>query len=465
MKTFALYPLLLVALAGCASVTPVAPAQDLTLPAQWRAQAASGALGASPAQRQAWWSAWADASLQALLAQAREHNTDVRVARATLAQTRAARQLSAAQAGPQLGLSAAAKRSRSGQADAANSLSTSLDASWELDWLGAQRAAVEASAADQRAAQASLDDVMVSLQAELALAYVELRSDQQRLAIARANLESQQQTWQLASWKRQAGLVTELDEQQALSSLEQTRASMIQLDSSITLAIHTLAQLCGQSPAALDALLSPPAPLPVVAQDLTLSLPVDTLRQRPDVRRVEEALVAALARVKQADAQRYPTLSLSGSLGLAATGLGSLTDGASVLRSLLGSLSWAVFDGGAARAQLDSQQAQLDQARAQYSAVVLAALKEVEDALAQIRGEGERQTTLARAEQAARVAAELARQRYASGLSDFSTVLDTQRSLYSAQDSLALARASLISQHLRLFKALGGPWQADQPAS
>lgn len=169
----------------------------------------------------------------------------------------------------------------------------------------------------------------------------------------------------------------------------------------------------------------------------------------------------ALARVAQADARRLPSFTIGGSLGLSALTLGALTGGASLSSALLASVSLPVFDGGAARAQVQVQQAALEQAQASYRGIVLVALQEVEDALVALRGDRERLASLRNAADAAAHSALLARQRYSSGLVDFQVVLDTQRTLLGTQDSVASVAASVSADHVRLYKALGGGWQAD----
>jgi multidrug efflux system outer membrane protein len=203
-------------------------------------------------------------------------------------------------------------------------------------------------------------------------------------------------------------------------------------------------------------------PIPSAPTQLALAFPADTLRQRPDVRAEEARIAAAMARVQVADAARYPSFSISGSLGLSALTLAGLTNGASVISSLLASVSLPVFDGGANAATLRAQEAALVQAQASYQSTVLTALQEVEDALAALRGHRARLQHLQSAATAAELAALLAQQRYASGLIDFQTVLTTQRTLLSAQNSVASTLTDLGTDHVRLYKALGGGWQ---PAS
>lgn len=266
---------------------------------------------------------------------------------------------------------------------------------------------------------------------------------------------------QITDWRLQAGLVSSLEAEQARAAAEQTRAQLPSLQIAREQARHALAVLTGQPPSALNGVLAAPGALPEAPRDLAVAIPVDALRQRPDVRAAEFQVSAAWARVAQADAARLPNFRLGGSLGLSALTLGALTNGASVVSSLLASVSLPIFDGGASVAQVRAQQAALDQARTGYEAAVLTALQEVEDALVALRGDRERLTRLQLAADAAANAALLARQRYGSGLVDFQTVLDTQRTQLSTQDSVASAAASVSTDHVRLYKALGGGWQPE----
>jgi NodT family efflux transporter outer membrane factor (OMF) lipoprotein len=455
-------------LGGCASIQPP-PAPQLTgLPATWSgAGPAADAAAAHNAQNAllAWWRQFNDPLLTDLVTTALDANTGVASARAALRQARALQDVATAGLGPTVTGSADAQRSRASNSTA-NRFGAGLDASWELDLFGANRSGRDAAAASAQASAASLGDVQVSLAAEVALAYLTLRSGQARLAIAEANLAAQQETLQIASWRLQAGLADSLAAEQAQAAAAQTAATLPPLRTAIAQARHALAVLTGQPPAALDARLATAAPLPQPAATLALAGPADTLRQRPDVRAAEWRLAAEWARLAQADAALKPSFRLSGSLGLSALTLGGLTSGGAVAASLLGGLTLPVFDGGALRAAQRAQQAVLDQAQQTWRASVLAALQEVEDALVALRSDTERQQRLQAAASAATNAATLAGQRYRSGLVDFQTVLDTQRSQLSAQDALASSAADLAADHVRLYKSLGGGWAntaADTP--
>ena len=394
--------------------------------------------------------------------QALQAHTSVRAAQAALQQARAQLDVQNAGLAPRVGASASAQRGKSGGSGSSNSFQAGLDASWEPDVWGGQRSAIAASEADAQAAQANLGAVQVSLAAEVALNYITLRSLQERLAIARSNLASQQETLQISQWRLQAGLVTSLVTEQARASTAQTAAQIPALETSLSQSRHALAVLTGQPPGALESALADAHPVPQAADTLALAIPADTLRQRPDVRAAEQRVSAAWARVAQADAARYPDFRLSGSLSLRALTLGALSNGASVANALLASVSGSLLDGGAALAQVRVQEASAEQVRLNYQATVLTALTEVEDALVALRGDRERLVQLRIAAEAANNAALLANDRYQSGLIDFQTVLETQRTLLSTQDSVASTRASLSANHVRLYKALGGGWQPEE---
>ncbi len=449
----------LVLLAGCSTTAvPGAAVPSLAVPAAWSSAPPSHTPGAAATPLTAWWQRWGDAQLTALVTQALQAHTSVRSARAALQQARAQADVQGAALLPGVDASGSAQRSRSG-GNTGNSFQVGLDASWEPDVFGRLGAGVSASAADVRAAQAGLEQAQVVLAAEVAVNYLTLRSVQERLAIARRNLASQRETLQITDWRVQAGLSTSLVSEQARAAAEQTAAQIPPLQTSLAQTRHALAVLTGQAPGALDAQLDAPQATPAPPDDLALAFPAETLRQRPDVRQAEERISAALARVSQADAARYPSFRISGSLGLRALTLGALGNGASVAHALLGGISVPLFDGGAARAQVRVQEAALEQARVGYEATVLAALRDVEDALVALQGERARLLRLQAAAQAADNAALLAQNRYQSGLIDFQAVLETQRTLLSTQDGLATSAANVGLGHVRLYKALGGGWQ------
>lgn len=435
----------------------VTPDAGIAVPSGWSAAPAGHDADALAG----WWARLGDDTLNQLVGDALSGNTTVRAAQAAVRQARASLDVTRANAGPSVNASGSAQRSKSGDNPAGNRFQAGFDASWEPDLFGGNARAVDASRADAKAAETTLADARVSLAAEVAVTYIELRGLQQRLAIARRNLALQQETLQITRWRVQAGLASSLDLEQSVAANEQTQAQIPALQASVAQTAHALSVLTGQAPAHLQSRLETAAAIPQAPASLALALPADTLRQRPDVRTAGLRVEAALARRDQADAARYPSLRLSGSIGLSALTLSGLGSGATVANTLLGGLSVPLFDGGAARARVEAQDAALEQARITYQGAVLSALREVEDALVSLRGNRERLARLQAAAEAAANAELLARQRYGSGLIDFRSVLDTQRTLLSAQDSVASVQASLSADHVRLYKALGGGWQPD----
>lgn len=443
------------------------------MPAAWTAAApgAAPAAPAAPAAHQAhpapaapaslslaeWWRSFGDEALNALIAQALAAATDVQAARARLAQARAAQDLAAAGLRPTLGASASAQASAGEGRPASHLYRAGFDAAWEADLWGGGRAGVAAADADASASAAALGQVQVTLAAEVAATYIELRSAQARLATTRANLASQEHTLRLVQWREEAGLVTRLDVEQQRTTVVQTRAQLPALQAGIEQTMNALAVLTGGAPGTWHARLADAAPLPAAPAALALAIPAAVLSQRADVRAAEARVRAAMARVEQSDAERLPSLQLSGSIGLSALTASALYPGAGVA-SLLASVSWPLLDGGRLQARVRGQEAVLDEAHANHRAAVLAALQEVEDTLVALRAAREQQAHQQAAVEAARRAGQLAEQRYAGGLVDITSVLLTQRTLLVAEEALATTTAALATQHVRLYKALGGGW-------
>jgi multidrug efflux system outer membrane protein len=450
------------ALAGCASllITPSTELTHVAVPVAW----SNGTTAPSAETLAGWWQRFNDPQLAALVTQALQANNDVRTAQAALRQSRAQRDVAAAGLLPSINAAASAQRSKSGDNNPANSYQAGFDASWEPDIFGGVASGVAAADADTRAAAASLANVQVSIAAEVAAMYMDLCALELRLAIARDNLASQEETLQIAEWRTQAGLTTSLDVEQARTSTELTRAQIPALRASIAQTRSSLAILTGVTPEAMQSSLRISTAVPTAEDDLALAFPAETLRQRPDVRKAEEQVSAAAARVTQADAARYPSFRLNGTLGLSALTLGGLTGSGALVSALLGAVSVPIYAGGALTAQVRAQEAALDQARIAYETVVLSALKEVEDALVSLSTSRERLATLRLAAEAARNASLLARYRYNSGLIDFQSVLQTQVTLLSVEDSVANAQAALGIAHVQLYKALGGGWQPESAA-
>lgn len=451
----------MLALAGCASAPPApGPVLSVETPTAWTAL--DGAVPVPPDGPSAWdvarwWEGLGDAALTAWVQAALQTNTDLRAAQAALAQARAVREAAQAATWPSVDASVGARQART-QAGGAHAVSAGLDAQWELDLWGRRNAAVQASEADERATAASLAWTRVSLAAEVAAAYWDLWSAQQRLQTAQQSLAAQTDSVQLTQWRVQAGLSAQQDLDSARANLEQTRASVAALHASARQALHALNLLAGR-PAGAAPLAQPAERAPEPPPAWTLPVPADTLRQRPDVAAAWARWQAAAARVAQADAARLPTLTLTGSLSWQAPRVSELLDPAALTRALVASVAAPLFDAGQRQAQVRQQQAALEQARAALEGALLAALRDVENALVAIASDRARVQHLLAAEEAAAAALQQATLRHRAGLTDLRTLLDAQRSWLAVRSERIAAQAQWATDHARLFKALGGGWQ------
>lgn len=458
-------------LGGCSLLQPLVGPDyrlpELRLPQSWL-RAEPAAMAAPAVDPVTWWRQLNDPQLDGLITAALQSSLDLRAAQARLRQARASRSQAVAGLAPSVGISGGASRNKSASEIAPNATVNTLyqagfDASWELDLFGGTRRGIEAANADLAASQASLDNTRVSLVAEVARNYVELRGYQQRLAIARANLASQAETLQITQWRNEAGLASSLDVEQARTTREQTRASIPDLQNGLVAAENRLAILLGRQPGALQAELAATKPLPEAPDSVAAGIPADVLRQRPDLVAAERTLAAETARVGQKVAARFPSLTLSGTFGWQAYGLSALGGSGTLARSLAGSLAATLFDGGRLRAQVEIQNAVQEQALISYESAVLTALEDIENSLYAYAQARERVAARRAAAEAAKNAALLARSQYESGLADFQKVLETERTRLSAEDNLASAETTVLTSLITLYKALGGGWQ--QPAA
>jgi NodT family efflux transporter outer membrane factor (OMF) lipoprotein len=445
-------------------VGPDYQAPDLRLPNRWAAAPSRAEAPAEDRTRLAqWWTQFGDEKLNWLIDQALAGNLDLKLAQARLNQARASRRLADAGLYPTVSASASQNRTKNSDAIAPQSTRTlydaGFDATWEIDVFGGNRRGIEAATADFASSQANLDSTRVSLMAELARNYVELRSTQRRIAISRNNLASQSETLQITEWRYQAGLARASEVEQARTSREQTRAGIPDLEVSLAAAENRIALLLGRNPGALHDMLAEAKPLPAVPESVATGIPADVLRQRPDLIAAERTLAAETARVGQILAQRFPSLGLSGSFGWQAYSFAGLGGASAITRALGGTLAATLFDGGRLRSQVDVQSAVQERALVSYQSSVLSALEEVENALKGYAAARERLDARRAAAEAARNAAELSRSLYQSGLADFQQVLETQRTQLSAEDSLAAADATLRTSLIALYKALGGGWE------
>ena len=459
--------LLAALLSGCITVGPDYRSPETAMPAAWTQL--SQTTGAWQAQDlSSWWQQLDDPRLSSLISEALQANLDLQTAHSRLREARARRNVAAAGQVPEIGASGQAAFSEASDDSGGGSRESyraGFDASWELDLFGRTRRTVEAAEADLEATEASLRDVQVSLIAEVATGYIELRTSQLRRTITQNNLTAQSETLQLVTWRAEAGLADRQEVVQALANREQTRAQMPRLETDIIQARHRLELLLGRQPGSLAERLDKVADLPTLPPRIGVGIPADTLRQRPDIVRAERTLAAETARLGAAEADRFPSFALSGSIGVEALRFAALTSSGAVAGSLIAGVSAPLFDGGRLRNQVLIQDEVRHQAEIAYRQSILTALQEVENSLVALVRAEQRRTTLAGAAAAAAEAAQLAQLRYRGGVIDFQAVLDTERARLSIEDSLASSRAEALLALIGLYKALGGGWSAPTAAS
>ena len=445
---------------GCGVRRPYQPPVP-NAPPTWSAPVTESADAEKLSQ---WWETFDDEQLTALVRRAVEGNLDVRTAMSRVREARATTRSMRTQLWPSADVGGSAKASGTGGETGVSGVtglySLSIDASWEIDAFGGIRSTIDAASATAEARAADLQDVLITLTADVALNYIDIRSLQRRLEIARSNVALQQETLELTQFRAQAGLATDLDVQQALSNVENTRAQIASLEGQAAQSIHAIAILLGRPPAALNAEFTAPAPIPEAPIETTLGLPAEALRRRPDVRSAERQLAAQFAQVNVARADRYPSFRLAGSIGLESLSLATLLVPGAQFWNAGPSVSTRLFDRRQLRENLVVQSERQEQAARSYETAVLRALQEVEDSLTDLAQEQVRRGHLAAAASAAQQAADLSLQLYNTGLRDFRDVLDAQRSLLTLQDSLASSDTAVSNDLVRLFKALGGGWSA-----
>ena len=292
-----------------------------------------------------------------------------------------------------------------------------------------------------------------------------MRSFQNRLAIARENLKAQQETYRIAKARFDAKITSELDVKQAETNFLNTQSGIPPLEAGLKRAMNRLAVLLGRKPGALGKELSKEAPIPVGPAAIAVGVPADLMRRRPDIRKAERELAAQSARVGVAKADLYPRFTLSGNLSLQATDAAKLFSPTGRKTSFGPAFQWNVFSAGSIRNNIRAQTEKQKQALARYEQTILLALEEAENALSAHAREHARRIPLSQSVATSQTAVKLADDQYKAGVKDFLTVLDAQRTLFNQQDQLAISDANIISNLIRLYKALGGGWNPNSSQS
>lgn len=488
----------LAALAGC-TVGPNYHPPEASAPPRF----GEAVTDTQPApQLNGWWHQYRDPELDRLVATALEQSPDISIAVARIQQARAQERIARAAYLPQVNATAGTTYQRfsknAGLASLASlfgggagagggtssgdsggsggsrgssgggitspgssiqTYSAGFDASWELDLFGGVTRQVEGSRARTEAAVWNARDAQLSLVAETADAYLQLRSLQEREAIARGEVSRQQTNLKIAADTSRAGLIAEGDFVRQRAELASAQAAIGPIVAEGKAQMHALAVLTGQTPDALIVELSRPRPALAVPASVPPGLPSELLRRRPDVRAAERNLAAATADIGVAVADLYPRFSLTGMAQLISTALSNLFTGDSLQLTGAANATFPVLDFGRRKGQVAIRRAAADEAYAQYRRTVLMALRDVEDALIRIRTEQDRRSVLAAGLTDARRAVGSVEARWRTGLTDFGDVLAARQSVLSAEDQVAESNGNLRRDLLSLYKALGGGWE------
>lgn len=448
----------LLGLTGCMVGPDYIPPRTST-PADW-----VGTTSTQPAKLTHWWRMFKDPELARLVEEALAANLDARLAEARLRESRTARDVAAGGMLPTVNSSAGYQRTRTAVSvntppEDADLYQAGFDAIWEVDIFGGIRRNIESANATLQATQESLRDVQISLVAEVARNYIQLRGFQQQIEVAEENLRAERHTADITRQKQVAGFVGTLDVANADAQVATTRSQIPVLQVSAQQAIYSLSVLLARPPAYLLGELSKPEQLPVTPPDVPAGLPSDLLRRRPDIRQAEAQLHAATARIGVAEADLFPKFSLTGNLSWQSNLLHDWFTESSQASSFGPAMNWAIYQGGAIRSNIRVQEALRDQSFITYRKTVLIALQDVENALFAYGKEKEHRQALSEAVSASRKAVDVSMQLYSAGQTDFLNVLQAQASLYASQNALVQSNSSACQDVITLYKALGGGWE------
>jgi len=400
--------------------------------------------------RDDWWSLFGDAQLEQLIREASTNNLDLRVAEARIREARAMRGITASRGKPEVDAAASVIAARRGDLDR-TIYDAGFDASWELDLFGGIRRDVEAAIAQVQAVEEQRRDVGVTLAAEVARNYVELRGAQARLDLLDARLKILNDVRDLTRERRRAGLVTELDVVRIDAFIDDTAASRASLEHIANASMQRLRVLTGGKTIPLTN-----GPIPHAPRELPVGVPGELLARRPDVRVAERQLAAATARIDVARAQLYPRISLTGAAGRRSDEPYDPARSVSNYLAFGPALRWPILSGGRIRNDIEAQKARRDAAAAQFQHAVLRALEDVETSLSAVHRDRDEREKLESAVASEKLATSLAGERYRAGLDNFLIVLDAERSLREREDRLARTETSLALSTISLYKALGG---------
>jgi NodT family efflux transporter outer membrane factor (OMF) lipoprotein len=450
-------------LAGCANLSGIEPQAKLRAPAVAQAGAAT-----VPAVSPQWWREFGDAQLNALVDEALRGNPSLGVAQARLRRAQAVTEVANAATLPQVGAALDITRQRYTEnglypkplaGSTKDSGTLQLNANWELDFFGKNKAALEAALGTARAAEADVDAARTVLAANVARSYFQLVRVQEQLAVARRTLEQRGQQLQLVKQRVGAGLDTNLELRQSEGALPEARQQIEALQEQAQVARNALAALVGKPDVpGVDTVPALKA-LPV-ATDLP-ALPADLLGRRPDVAAARWRAEAAGEDVKNAKAQFYPNINLVAFAGLSSIGLGRLLDMGSLQYGVGPAIRLPIFEAGRLRANLRGKTADLDAAVESYNGAVLEAIHETADAVASLQSIAKQQVEQKDAQAAAEGAYQIAVQRYQAGLGAYLNVLSAETAVLNQRRLGVDLAARVLDARVALYRALGGGYAAD----
>jgi len=452
-------------LSSCSLVGPnYDGAPELDLPQSWNHKLGEDFV-AGDIDLTEWWKNLSDPILDELIKEASKDNLNIRMAISRVEEARGNFGIVDSLRFPQLDLEGSVKRSKTSESASYTSSITDtystlgLDLGWEIDVFGFVRRSVEAADAEIDASVEYYRDVMVVLYSEIAKSYVSARTYQARLQFANDNVKNQKETVGIVAARYEAELVSEIDVFQSKQNLAASEAAIPLLNASLDRTINRLAVLLGKKPGYLQDKLLQPKAIPQPPQKITLFLPAEILRQRPDIRQAERDLAAQTARIGITVAEMYPRFSLGGTIGISKA---SDNSGNTEYYSFGPSFTWEVFDAGRHEAEIKVQDERLEQARASYEKTVLTALEEVENALTAYNEEQYRIQKIKNSVDASKNVNEITRARYSAGLIDFQEVLDAQRVVFNQEDDLATSQGELIQHLIDIYWSMGGGWDETQ---
>jgi NodT family efflux transporter outer membrane factor (OMF) lipoprotein len=407
---------------------------------------------------QEWWKQFNDPVLTALIDKAVEGNLTVASAKAKVREARASYKVSTGADLPSVDGASSAKRSRNGDQSPTYLVQSGLDASWEIDLFGANRRSKEAARAGLDAAEEDLRASLVTLIGDVSVNYVNARGYQARIALSKRTAASQRQSLDLVLDKQRLGSGTELDVQNAKGQVATTETNIPDLEIAYAGAVYRLSILTGQDPTALVSLMGKMRPVPSATFRVIRGIGAAAIAARPDVRVAERNLAKATANIGIAEANRYPGISLTGSISTAGAKIGDLAKSSTISWAIGPSLSVPIFNNGKLKASVDVAKAQRDQSFLAYQAAVINGLEDVENAVVALSQDRVKLSKVSEAAASYRSVTQLTQSSYDSGASNFLDVLSAERSLYSAESSVIQSKVSLALAYIALNKALGAGW-------